>query len=206
MDNHYTRKNSLRLKGYDYSHVGAYFVTLCVKGRDSIFGRIENGEMILNELGQIVESEWLRTGEIRKEIFLDEYVIMPNHFHAILIIKESNSVGAECVPPVPGTPDPVGAECVPPVLNVSSALNDAPVLNVPPVTGKSRPSNVGYIIAGFKRSTTKLINDHRDTQGAVMWQRSFYDRVIRNERELSLAREYIVNNPAKWDTDRENPD
>ena len=85
-DKHHRR--SIRLKGYDYSRPGAYYVTICVHNRKCLFGNITNGKMHLNEYGKIVQTEWLKSSEIRDEIELDAYQIMPNHFHCIVIIKD----------------------------------------------------------------------------------------------------------------------
>jgi putative transposase len=82
------KRRSIRLQGYDYSQAGAYFVTLCIQNRECLFGDIVNGEMRLNEAGRIVAEEWLKTAEIRDEIELDEWVVMPNHFHGILVIGD----------------------------------------------------------------------------------------------------------------------
>lgn len=81
---------SIRLKGYDYSQAGAYFVTICTYGRKYLFGNVINGEMQLNEMGRVVADEWMRTVEIRREIALDEFIVMPNHIHCIVAITKSN--------------------------------------------------------------------------------------------------------------------
>ncbi len=95
MDNHYNRdlhhRHSIRLKGYDYSQAGAYFVTICVHGRECLFGEIVDGAMQVNEFGRIAAAEWARTAEIRKEIELGDFVVMPNHFHGILILSDDPS-------------------------------------------------------------------------------------------------------------------
>jgi len=189
----YTRKNSLRLHGYDYRLVGTYFITLCVERREALFGVVESGEMKLNQFGEIVKEEWLKTAVIRHAVALVEFVIMPNHLHAIIILNDT------FVGPYASPPD-VGAAGVPPA--PSSWNNQGSHDN------KSYPktTTLGNIIGGFKRATTKRINEIRGTTGAEVWQRSFYDRIIRNEHELGLARQYIMDNPLNWELDKENPD
>jgi hypothetical protein len=86
------KRRSIRLKGYDYRSEGVYFLTICAVEKKRIFRRIQGGLMFANELGQIVEAEWLKSGEIRKEIILDDYVLMPNHFHALVIIDRAGEV------------------------------------------------------------------------------------------------------------------
>jgi putative transposase len=166
------QRRSIRLKGYDYSQAGAYFVTICSWNKECIFGEITNGEMHLNELGRIVSGEWHRSSEIRKEIELDTFLIMPNHIHGIVVINAytSSYVGA----------------------NGRSPL-------------QMKPKSISSFVAGFKSSVTKQINQIRNTPGIPVWQRNYYEHIIRNEKELNQIREYIVNNPIQWELDTENP-
>ncbi len=208
-DRHHRR--SIRLKGYDYSRAGAYFVTICTHNRECLFGEIvpvgaagrsprkstdwsprqsparpdENvipPKMILNEYGAIVWDEWIKTAEIRDEIELDEFVVMPNHFHGIVFII--------------GGGDRRGDRPVAPT-SVHTLVT--------PIQGP-KPKSIGSLIAGFKSAATKRVNEMRNTPGAKLWQRNYYERIIRNEDELHRIREYIRNNPMKWAVDRENPD
>ncbi|MDD4901473.1 MAG: transposase [Patescibacteria group bacterium] len=166
-------RKSVRLKNYDYSRIGMYFITVCAENRECLFGRIENEKMILNEMGRIVEREWLKTSEIRKEIYLDEYVIMPNHFHAIVFIN-NNGIGISTV----------GA-------NGRSPL-------------RMRPKSISSLMAGFKSSATSCINKFRHTPLVPIWQRNYYEHIIRNEISLDKIRNYIANNPGGWPNDVEN--
>lgn len=170
------RRRSIRLKDYDYSQAGAYFVTICTYGKESIFGNVVDGEMQLNECGRVVEEEWVKTAEIRKNVELGVSVVMPNHFHGILAIVD------DCR----GT-----ARCAPTVGNRRFAK----------MTSASLPA----IIRSFKSAATKRINELRGTHNTPVWQRNYYEHVIRNEDDLDEIREYIVNNPLKWDLDSENP-
>jgi putative transposase len=87
-------RRSIRLKEYDYSQAGGYFITICTHNWKNIFGKVVNGEMILNKYGKIMKDEWLRTKEIRSNVMLDEYIVMPNHFHGIILIIDDVFVGA----------------------------------------------------------------------------------------------------------------
>jgi REP element-mobilizing transposase RayT len=173
-------RHSLRIQGYDYAQAGVYFVTFCVQERQCLFGEIVGDQMLLNQYGRIVRDEWLRSSEIRPGLQLDEFVVMPNHFLGILIIvDDSSGVGAHSCAPLP----------------------------VPQKTALLRrtPRSLGAIVAGFKSSATKRVNEIRHMPGAAVWQRNYFEHVIRNEREMEKAREYIGNNPLKWALDRENP-
>ncbi len=167
-------RRSVRLKGYDYSDPGAYYVTICAWNRECIFGEIIDGEMKLNEFGKVVQREWLCSSKIRHEIELDEFVVMPNHFHGIVFINGNDNAAHD-----------VGA-------NGRSPL-------------RMQPRSLSSLIAGYKSAVTKSINILRNTPGFPVWQKNYFERVIRNEKELLRIREYIHNNPVQWDLDDENP-
>lgn len=133
--------------------------------------------MEFNQNGEIVKIEWLKTFEMRKNLALDEYMIMPNHFHGIIIITDNESDGR-------GT------------------LQRAPTFEQ---FGKPVSNSIPTIIRLFKSTTTKQINELRNTPGTKIWQRNYYEHIIRNENELNKIREYIQNNQLNWQEDRENP-
>ena len=172
-------RRSIRLQGYDYSRAGAYFVTICVHNRECLFGDIIDGEMRLNDIGRIVAAEWIRSGELRSEIETGEYVVMPNHFHGIVMID-----------------DTVGANGI------------RPVLHTPATNGRFRsPSkNVGSMVRGFKSVVTKCINIHRDTPGMPVWQRNYYEHVILDDADYTRIAEYVADNPRRWAEDKLHPD
>ncbi len=157
-------RRSIRLRDHDYSQVGAYFVTICVQHRECLFGDIVDDEMRLNDAGRMVERWWGELGNKFPSVEPAEYVVMPNHFHGIIVI-----VGADlCVRPIP------------------------------------------EIVQWFKTMTTNEYIREVKQQGWVplpgqLWQRNYYERVIRNEEELCRIRQYIADNPAQWGQDRENP-
>ncbi|MDD5089117.1 MAG: transposase [bacterium] len=169
MDNplSFPQRKRLRLAGYDYSQAGMYAITICTHARACFFGQVVNGRVILNELGKIVEGEWERTAEMRRNVGLDKFVVMPNHLHALLAIDYQ-------------------------------------------LLGHRQPGEAKQqlerIVAGFKSACTRRINELRRMATVPVWQRSFYDQIIRDERHLQEIRTYIVNNPQQWALDRENPD
>jgi putative transposase len=180
------RKNrkTNRLKDYDYSQNGMYFVTVCTKDREELFGEIKDGEMILNRPGRIVSGCYLEIPKHFKNVFLDEYVVMPNHIHGIIEII--NNVGADLV----------------------SARTRKGQTQGLSLQNKNNIGLLSKIIQSFKSRSSveyiKLMKSDFGTCITKIWQRSFYDRIIRNETELNRIREYIYKNPQNWEQDRNN--
>ncbi len=174
-------RHSIRLKTYDYSQPGAYFVTICTWNKECVFGEISRGQLELNDIGRIVEKEWLRTGNIRTNVELDVHVIMPNHFHGILIIHNDGRAGYT-------------DRC-------RGVSQYAPTNQ----TFRSPSNSLGAIVRGFKSAATSAINQNRNTPGVPVWQRNYYEHVIRSEDDLNTIRQYIMNNPLRWGEDDENP-
>ena len=164
------KRKSVRLPGYDYGQAGAYFVTLCSSSRLCLFGNIVVDSMNLNEVGEIVWGEWMRSAEMRTNMVLDAFQIMPNHLHGIVMFENTDFNATD-----------VGAH--------SRAPFSRP------------PRSLGSFIAGFKSATTKRINEHRGSAGIPVWQRNYFERVIREDEELTAIRQYIADNPAKWAED-----
>jgi len=189
-DKHHRR--SIRLKGYDYSRPGAYYVTICVHNRECLFGDITDGEMHLNEYGKIVQTEWLKSSEIRDEIELDAYQIMPNHFHCIVIIRKGTMDRRDERPFVPTQP-------------IAPAWPIATTSSIDPVIFKMKPKSLSSLMAGFQSPVTSKINQLRGTPKQDVWQRNYFDRIIRNDNELNRIRKYIIENPMKWNLDNKNP-
>jgi len=171
-------RRSLRLRGYNYTNPGAYFVTVSTWNREFLFGDIVNGIMKVNEYGEIVQDEWVRTEDVRPNITLDEFVIMPNHFHGILVINDEGRCSCR------GT------------------LQRAPTVER---FGKPVSNSIPTIVRLFKSTTTKQINLIRNHSGMPLWQRNYYEHVMRNEKELFKIRKYIKDNPLQWELDVENP-
>ena len=165
-------RRTIRLKGYDYTQAGAYHVTICVQDRKCLFGDIQNGEMVLNDIGKTVNNCWIEIPKHFPRVTLDEYIVMPNHLHGIIVI--------------------VGANDYSPLQNMKSIQH-------PHGTSKT----IGSVIRGFKIGVIKWARQNTNIKN--IWQRNFYEHIIRNEKDLNCTREYIVNNPAEWEEDEYYP-
>jgi REP element-mobilizing transposase RayT len=189
MDARRHHRHSLRLPGYDYAQPGAYFVTLCAWQRACVFGDIADGQMQLNDWGRVAVECWTSIPAHFERATVDEWVIMPNHLHGILVITEGTSPAAVGAPPIG-----VGATQI-----VGATHWVAPTPRPGP-----RPGSIGAIMAQYKSVVTKRINVLRATSIPPVWQRNYYEHVVRNDREMHVIRQYIHNNPAKWALDRDN--
>jgi REP element-mobilizing transposase RayT len=185
------RVESARLPGWDYSSPGAYFVTICTKGMRCWFGDVVDGEMQLSPLGEIVAEEWVNTEQIRPNVTLDQWIVMPNHFHGIVIINEMPSVDMtrNAIPSVAMTDG--GKRFVETTRRVVSTRETL------------KPNSLGSIIGQFKSVSTKRIHEAGFPKFA--WQPRFHDHIIRSERSLNKIRHYIVNNVLQWEFDRNHP-
>jgi putative transposase len=179
-------RKSIRLKEYDYSYPGEYFVTICTKGKECMYGSIANGKMDLNEKGRIVDRCWKGIPEHFPYVDLDEYAIMPNHFHGIIIINENNCCSSRG--------------------EVTSPLHKPTLGNIVDASSPLRKRTLGNIVAYFKYQSTKMINELQSTAGVKVWQRNYYDRIVRNEKELQNMQDYIVNNVISWAFEKEHPE
>lgn len=169
-----------RLQDYDYSGGGWYFITICVKNREELFGKIENGEMILNEHGKIATQQWQWLANQYDYLTLEEFVVMPNHIHGIMLID----------------PDRCSDKSRP---VATDSQNKRPVATSANLTAKKIKS-LSELIGAFKTTSSKLI--HRGGLKDFSWQRSFYDHIIRDEKDFANIIEYIQNNPLQWAFDR----
>jgi REP element-mobilizing transposase RayT len=176
-------RRSLRLRGYNYSQSGAYFMTICTNKRRCLFGNIVNNEVNLNELGNIALNVWNSLPNKYSNIELDEFVIMPNHLHGIILITD-----VEAIHELP--------------LQESMNVGTIHELSLRERRNMLLPKVIGY----FKMNSAKIINQKISSSGTSLWQRNYYEHIIRNESELDRIREYIVNNPIKWTLDYDNPD
>jgi len=172
-------RSSIRLKEYDYSEAGAYFVTICIKGRECLFGNIVDGEMRVNNAGRVVRDVWHKIPEHFPHADIDEFVVMPNHFHGIIVI-----VGAQFIAPF---------DC--------DAINK----NEKQGVMNHAPTTIGAIVRAFKARCTHAINQIRNTPGHHVWQRNYYEHIIRSEEEIDRIRQYIIDNPVRWEYDENNP-
>jgi REP element-mobilizing transposase RayT len=170
-------RRSIRLKNFDYASAGIYFVTICTYNRECFFGHVVDEKIELNESGIIVSSEWLRTSTVRNYVQLDEFVVMPNHFHGIIILNEN-------------------------VDRVGASLECPHIVNPAVRSHGLNPNSVGSIVGQFKSIATKRIRSCGTRH--FRWQRNYYEHIIRNDRELTTIREYIFNNPINWWYNNEN--
>jgi REP element-mobilizing transposase RayT len=187
-------RQSIRWTGYDYTQQGAYFVTICTQHREPLFGDVVDGVMQLNACGEIVRAAWLDLPQRFATIGLDHYVVMPNHFHGIVVI---DAVGALLAAPWHESPATEGAASGAP----TGAFVDACAMVK---STQGRPS-LGDVMRAFKSLSGIAVNRHLGRAGQPLWQRNYHDRVIRDEDELLRIRQYIVQNPLHWAADRENP-
>ncbi len=176
-DKHHRR--SIRLKNYDYSQSGAYFITICTQNRKCLLGNIVRDEMMANELGKMAEFTWYDLPNHNKDIMLDAFVVMPNHVHGIIFITDTVGAGSKPALPVHSKP---AQEAVP------------------------KGHGLSEIIRQLKTFSAKRINQHRQTPNNPIWQRNYYEHIIRDEFELQKTREYIINNPLNWRTDEDYGD
>ena len=160
-------RRSIRLRDYDYSQAGAYFVTICTHNHECLFGEIADGVMMLNASGRIAAQCWREIPSHFPHSALDEWVIMPNHLHGIVILT-----------------DTVGAKNFSPLQNGTS-------------------KTIGSIVRGFKIGVTKWMRQHTDVH--TVWQRNYWEHIIRDDADLHRIRQYICNNPARWEEDSLHP-
>ncbi len=193
---HRHHRRSIRLKGYDYSQEGAYFVTIVTWRRDFLFGEIVNKEMRLNKVGKVVEWEWLELPKRLSYIELGAYVVMPNHFHGILYIHENVGATRKGQTMILPSEEPMQA-------NSPVSIDGSPLPRTLPRGPK--PASLGAIIAQFKSRVTKRIWKFPEFKETPIWQRNYYEHIIRNDNDLQNKTDYIEANPLLWEQDHENP-
>jgi putative transposase len=191
MDTADRHRRSIRLRGWDYTAAAAYFVTIVTHERDMLFGEIVGGEVVLSTFGHVAAEEWARTAAVRANVELDEFVVMPNHIHGIVWVTS-----------------PAGDVALPADVGARHRLDEGARHRLAP-TGGGRGISVaagslGAVIGGYKSAVARRINDLRGTPGEPVWQRNYYERIVRNERELAAIRLYILENPRNWEVDCEN--
>ncbi len=165
------KRRSIRIKEYDYSQANWYYITICTYDKECIFGDIKKVEMVLNEYGQVAEKCMNDIPEHNQLMKLDYCCVMPNHVHLIIIIDTDIRKGTACRAPTPEG------------------------------FGKPVPGSIPTIVRTYKSAVTRLINILRKTPGEPVWQRNYYEHIIRNDMELYKIRQYIHNNPIKWEDD-----
>ena len=205
-------RRSIRLKGYDYAQAGLYFITICCQDRVCRFGNVVNGEMVLNEFGTVAYNEWGKLPERFPNFELDAFQIMPNHMHGIILLNDA-PVGAGFTP----APNDVNAQNdvqrnddiragagFTPAPNDVNAQNDVQ-RNDDIRAGASPAPTVSDIVGAYKSLVANgcldIYKSKNETMGKL-WQRNYYEHIIRNEQSYQTISEYIINNPAKWADDK----
>ncbi len=176
-------RRSIRLQGYDYTQAGAYFITICTWQRECLFGNIINNEMQLSRYGEAVQFNWHYLPRRYPHVLLDAFVIMPNHVHGIIFLTDDHVTNISGV----GT----GLEII-----SHRAIN---------FSGKPAPTRqhgLPEVIRGFKTFSARRINQILCMAGVPVWQRNYYEHIIRNEESLQKIRQYIINNPSSWQQDK----
>ncbi len=167
-------RRSIRLQNYDYTQAGAYFVTICTYQRQCLLGEIEDGQIRLSDIGAVAQAAWLDLPDHYPRVALDVFVLMPNHVHGIVVMRDVVGAGLQTRPYE--TPSVPTKRCALP-----------------------------EIIRGFKTYSARRVNELRGVAGVPLWQRNYYEHIIRDENERGSIQEYIVNNPAKWADDMDHP-
>jgi putative transposase len=197
------RVESTRLKHWDYSSKGRYFITICTHHREHMFGAIVNGQMQLNENGNIVHQCWFDLPNHYPHIILDAFVIMPNHIHGIMGIDDCMvETGFKPVSTDVANNNVMGIDdCMVETgfKPVSTDVANNNEIIASPISVK--PHGVSEFVRALKTFSSRKMNEMNHTPGLTRWQSRFHDHIIRNERELQRIQQYIHNNPLTWDND-----
>lgn len=175
-------RKSIRLQKFDYSQPAAYFITICAHQFQEHWGEVANANCKLNDWGAIVKYEWDKTAELRPNVTLDAFVLMPNHLHGIIILHPEEGNRADFYYP-----------------NFRSVAPQEKIQEF----GKLVPNSIPRILNQFKSSVTQKVRKAGFSLAEKHWQRGYYERVVRNPKELENIRNYIYNNPSKWEEDEE---
>lgn len=203
-------RRTIRLKGYDYSQAGLYFITICVKNHECLFGEIINRKMILNDAGKMVESEWLKLPERFNNIELHEFIVMPNHFHAILEIVGATLVVAQNTNVAQNETD-----------DQNTNITDGSIISKPSEIAelkKGQPQGIAPTDTTVKKTVGDMVGAFQSIVSVEyirgvknmgwksfdgkLWQRNYHEHIVRNEKSYHTISEYIINNPAKWTDDK----
>jgi len=185
-------RRSIRLLDYDYSEEGAYFVTICTQNRECLFGKIKNGQVGLSPIGKITRDCWLEVPKHFNNAQLENFVVRPNHLHGIVVLEKR----VEYIKPLQDQKKNriVGVQYIEPIADKET---------VPYKYQHVTPKSIGSIIRSFKATVTQTCREN--SLDGLIWQRNYYEHVIRSEEKLNKIRAYIRANPELWETDPENP-
>ena len=217
------RRQSIRLMDYDYTQAGAYFVTICAQNKACRFGEAVAGEMRLSDVGWMIVDEWNGLSRRFPAVGLDVFIVMPNHIHGVIVIENivgTNPVGAGLVPALPvatGTPVATDTTTKRVTTSIGATTRVAPALDDTAVTGtvatgatRRVAPTLGDVVGAFKSLTTIQYIRGVKIYGwpafhGRLWQRNYYEHIIRDEESLNRIRQYILDNPSRWSFDRDNP-
>jgi len=174
-------RHSIRLPGCDYSAPGMFFVTMCTENREQLFGEVVDEKMVLNDFGKILNYWIFQIENKYGGVFIDENVIMPNHAHIIILIADNAAT-----------------------VNKSSVVDVGAIHELP--LQQRRQMLIPKIVGFLKMNSAKYINKLRGLERVPVWQRNYFEHIIRNDQSLQKIRQYIVNNPFNWSVDLENQD
>jgi len=193
------RIKSHRKPNWDYSNRGYYFITLVTQNRECNLGKIVDGKMILSDFGKIIKTEWYKSFKIRDELFLDKFIIMPNHLHAIIVLGK----------PINNNDKSNGSH-----VETHGRASLQPVNQSKKQPFVRKPKSISSFIGGFKSVINSKIDDYIDVNNLGIpkynrnnhfFQPNYHDHIIRNDKSYRNISEYIINNPIKWNDDRFNP-
>ncbi|MBE0685544.1 MAG: transposase [Anaerolineaceae bacterium] len=189
-------RHTIRLLGYDYTQSGAYFITICTNQKECIFGKINAGAMQLSPLGEIAYYQWLQLPKRFANIVLDEFVIMPNHMHGIIVIQKGRGEAGDMryssqsiIPKSPASP--LHPDEIP---HRTQSKNPGTPIKTPQPNG-TIPGSISAIVQNYKSLTTRKINMILRTKNKTIWQRNYYEHIIRDEDDFARIVDYIQNNP-----------
>lgn len=205
-------RRSVRLKGHDYAMAGAYFVTVVARDDVCLFGDVADEAVHLNDVGRITRAVWVYLPVHFPRLALDAFVIMPNHIHGIITISDDDCGGVGAGFPRPFTPRHESSQHA--SSHTESTGHGAETTDAGDADARKKGAEtaplpprrtLGQIVAFFKYQSTKRINAMRGTPGLHVWQRNYYEHIIRDDESLNRIRQYILENPGRWMFDREDP-
>ncbi|HUT16412.1 MAG TPA: transposase [Anaerolineae bacterium] len=195
------RVQSTRLRSWDYAAAGWYFVTICTRGGECSFGDVIDGQMRLSPIGDVACRYWVGTPEHVENVTLDSFIVMPNHVHGIVIIEKKARSGCQDATGSDGCRDVASPGARPSACNVSTDTVESRHHCMPRILPKA--GSLSAIVRSYKAAVTRCCR--QNGYSTFAWQPRFYDHIIRNEESVRRMREYIENNPLKWELDKYHP-
>ncbi len=228
-DADWPQRRRLRLRDYDYSQAGAYAVTICTQGGAFLFGHVSDGTMHLSAAGRVVERVWNRLPEHYPHVELDTFVVMPDHVHGVIVLADAPlcaEEGFEANRRQKAGPDAsigrrAGLRPAPTQEQGHTSVREpggwewtgarvrgrrAGLRPAPTKSGVAPRHGLSEVVRGFKSFSGRRVNELRGTPGVALWQRGYFEHVVRNEEDLNRIRQYIVENPLRWSLKRERPE